>query len=167
MNELEFVRLGLQRYPAARETVDLFEDTIVKKMLAALNEMPWKHFQPARDGGQLQSGKSFGANERWVATFVVGSIPATHGMEKVWLSLGVYWNAPRRTSAGPVAASWCNLDKGVPVQLKDVSSRDPRLSVGPLFKKTERRLLLPLGDDFDPAETFPLLVTSLDDALGG
>ena len=41
-----------------------------------------------------------------------------------------------------------------------------RLVIGPLNRKSERRLLLDADDDFDPNEAFPLLLDSLEDALG-
>lgn len=41
---LEFVRIGLVRYPDARETVDSFEETIYKSVVDALQHREWRTF---------------------------------------------------------------------------------------------------------------------------
>jgi hypothetical protein len=167
-SKIEFLRIGLARYPDARETVDYFETTLMDPIFAAFNaKADWKSFQPRRDSAQaLQSGKFIGPADRYIHAWIGGTLTSRGISEKVWLTLGIYWNPSRRPNARAVAASACNIDRGGPVPFADLPGRSERVVIGPLNRPTERRLLLDLGDDFDPAEAFSLLLDAADDALG-
>jgi len=84
----------------------------------------------------------------------------------VWLSLGLFWRTPRRPHADVLAVTDCWFDGGGgPAPRVDLPSRDSRVAIGPVYKRSERRLILEPREDFDPVEAFGLLLDSMDDAL--
>lgn len=86
----EFLRVGLARYPDARETVDYFEVTVMEAIFAAFEaKAVWNRFQPIRDSaGSLLSGKATGTVDRFIHAFVAGTLPnRVGGKEKVWVSI--------------------------------------------------------------------------------
>lgn len=168
MIDTAFLKLGLDHYPAARETVDVFEKNLIELMLAAFDtKQSWSNFQMSRDeSGQLQTGQSTGPTDRYVSTFLMGSVKRKGLSEKAWLSMGVYWNPQALRNTQVVACVWCSVDRGVPVPLVDLPDRDPRITLGPLNRRSERRLVMPLnGADFDPVDTFASLLDAVDAAL--
>jgi len=167
-SEIAFFREGLSHYPDARETVDYFENCVQEAISAAFDaKTTWKRFQPVRDsGGSLQKAKLTGPVDRYISVNIAGTLPSRNGdTDKVWIVLGLCWN-PRCRPARTVAYCYGASEKSTSVPLLDLPVRDRRLVIGPLNRKTERRLLLDADDDFDPDEAFPLLLDSLDDAMG-
>ena len=168
-SKAEFLRVGLVRYPDARETVDYFETSVEEAILAAFQaKTNWKNFQPSRGPeGSLESGKTTGPADRYIQVWITGGLPhRIEGQERAWITLGLYWKAPRRPSAPVVAACYATAEKGKPIPLLDLPGRDSQIALGPLYKKGERRLLLEPRDDFAAAEAFALLLDAVDDALG-
>ncbi len=163
-----FVREGLLRYPDARETVDFFQTSILDALTAAFQSKPsWRNFQPRLDSdGNLQSSKIIGAGDRYIQLYIEGTVPGRmRPSGKAWLSLGLFWKPTRRPNTPVVAACHSSTEKGAPVPLLDLPDRDKRIMLGPLYKRSERRLFLEAGPDFEPAETFALLLEAGDDAL--
>jgi len=163
----DFIREGLARYPDARETVDYFQSSVMEAIFAAFEaKTNWKNFQPRRDGeGSLESGRGIGSVDRFVQAWIAGTLPnLIAANEKVWLSLGLYWRPPTRPSAPVVAACHAWTEKGAVVPLV-VPGRNQRIIIGALFKKSERRLLLEPGKDFDPLEALSLLLDTADEAM--
>ena len=166
-SEITFFREGLSHYPDARETVDYFENCVQEAISTAFDaKTNWKKFQPVRDsGGSLQKTKVTGPVDRYISVNVVGTLPnRIGGAERVWIVLGLCWN-PRCRPARSVAFCYGVTEKSTAVQLLDLPARDKRLVIGPLNRKSERRLLLDADDDFDPDEVFPLLLDSVEDAM--
>ena len=167
-SKIEFLRAGLSRYPDARETVDYFETTVMEAIFAAFEaKTSWKNFQLVRSAdGSLVSGKAIGPVARFINAYIAGALPNRNdGKDRVWLSLGLFWRTPRRPNADVVAVADCWFDGGGPVPRVDLPSRDSRVSIGAVYKKGERRLVLEPREDFDPAEAFAILLDSMDDAL--
>ncbi len=166
-NKNTFLRLGLSHYPDARETVDYFEDCVEKAIFRSFEaKNSWKTFQPSRDaGGNLQLTKFTGPVDRFICGYLTGTLPnQTSNAEKVWITLGLAWN-PRCRPEPVLAYGSGSTVKGSPIPLRDLQDRDRRVSIGPLNKKSERRLLVGPGPDFDPDELFPLLLDALDNAM--
>jgi hypothetical protein len=163
--KLKFLCEGLKRYPEARETVDYFQKEMIDAMEEAFRERAgaWRNFEPTLNQGSLESGKIIGANERYLQCWIVGTVRGTSG--RTWLNLGLYWKAPRLPNIPVAAACHASGEKGVPLQLANVA-RDNAVRLGPLYKRTETRLFVEAGDDFDPAEKFRVLLEAADDALG-
>ncbi|MBK9240537.1 MAG: hypothetical protein IPL75_09815 [Acidobacteria bacterium] len=164
----QFLRVGLERYPDARDTVDYFQASVVDAIISAFSEKTtWKNFQPRRDAeGNMETGKVIGSGDRYIQAWVLGALPRlSETKERVWLSLGLYWK-PKRLSAPVVAFSNAWTEKGVMVPFSDVAGRDKRVTLGAVTKKSDRRLFLVPGKDFGPEEAFLLLLDSADDALG-
>jgi hypothetical protein len=168
-SKIEFVRVGLLRYPDARETVDYFQTSVTEAIFAAFEaKTNWKYFQPFRDpGGSLEAGKATGSVDRYIHAFIAGTLPNRNGgKEKVWIYLGLYWKPPRRPHAPVVAACSCSVDKGGAVPLLDLPGRDPQVELGALYKRGERRLLLAAREeDFDLDQAFSLLLDCIDEAM--
>lgn len=169
-SKVEFLRVGLERYPDACETVDYFEKSVTEAIVAAFKaKTNWKNFRPHRGDseGSLQTGN--GTGDRFIHAFMGGTLPNRNGdKEKVWIDLGFYWNPPRRPMRQFVAACFCWLDEDEkPVSLLDLPSRDQKVELGPVYKRNERQLVLEArAEDFDPEKAFSLLLDSIDEALG-
>jgi hypothetical protein len=167
---IEFLRTGVVRYPDARETVDYFETVMMDEIFAAFNARnPWKHFRPLSKDGDLELGKGVGPGaDRYVQAYIAGALPSRE-LEKVWLSLGVYWNPPRLPNSRAVAACTCWIaGGGGAVAFREVPTRDQRVLIAPIYKRDpHRRLLLELREQsFNPALDFALLLDSADEGLG-
>jgi hypothetical protein len=81
-----------------------------------------------------------------------------------WMEKG---GQPRRFTIFPCGGAAHALnEKWLPVPLIDVAGRDDRILAGSLYRKNERRLFVDIGDEFDPSETFALLIDAADRALG-
>lgn len=164
---MEFLRVGLSRYPDARETVDYFQTSVMEAIFAAFEAKTWKNFQPFRNQGGLELGKATGSVDRFIQGFIAGTLPNRNGgKEKIWIYLGLYWNPRRRPSAQVVAACSSWVEKGGPIPLLDLPGRDQQVALGPLNKRGERRLMVEPREDFDPSETFSLLLDCIDEAMG-
>ncbi len=168
-SEGNFIRIGLERYPDARETVDYFETAVMQAIFSAFEgKGDWKHFQPARDPmGGLYSGKAIGPVDRYIHAFIKGGVPARNGRnEAIWLSLGVYWNPARRPSAKVVASSTSWVEAGGPtLPLLDVTTRDRRVFIGQVNRRDRPRMVVELDEGLELSEAFGLLLDSLDNAL--
>lgn len=165
----EFLRLGLERYPDARDTVDYFQTSITDAILAAFVEKTsWKNFAPKRDStGNFENGKVTGSGDRYIQGWVAGTLPhVASSKDRVWLSLGLYWK-PKYASASVVAFSSAWTEKGASVPFVDVLGRDVSVKLGALSKKSERRLYLVPDANFEIAEAFLTLLNCADDALSG
>ena len=160
-----FIRDGLVHYPGARETVDYFQTTILESIQKAFEEKDeWKNFKPHRQGGTFEYGKVIGAIDRYIQSWTQGTIPTQSGV-KAWLALGLIWKPTRRPSSPVVVVSNAWTDKGVPLPFLDLPARDPRILLGFISRRSERRLFLEPRDDFDPSEAFALLLDAADEAL--
>ncbi len=168
-SRMEFLRVGLLRYPDARETVDYFQSSVMEAILAAFEaKTNWKNFQPSRNQEGFETGKATGSVDRFIHAFIAGTLPNRNGAkEKIWIYLGLYWNPPRRPNAQVVAACSSWVEKGGPISLLDLPDRDQKVALGPLYKRGERRLIVEPREDFDAAETFSLLLDCIDEAMGG
>jgi hypothetical protein len=163
--KLDFVREGLKRYPDARGVVDYFQSSILDALTAAFEERSaWTHFQPLLRDGRLDMGKSIGPTDRFIQAWIVGTIGNIP--MKTFLGLGLWWSPPRQPGVHVVAACHATNEKGVQLPMQDVPSRSKSVKLGPLQRRTESRLFIPLADDFEPKETFSLLLESADEALG-
>jgi hypothetical protein len=125
----------------------------------------WKNFHPRKRDTSFEYGKVIGPIDRYIQLWVEGTMPNQNGI-RAWLSLGLFWKPARRPSAPVVAVSYAWTEKGVPLSLVDLPGRNPHVLLGPLSKRSERRLFLEPGDEFDPGETFGLLLDAADEALG-
>jgi hypothetical protein len=167
-NKIKFFRDGLVHYPDARETVDYFQTSAMEAIFGAFEAANWKNFKPHRDSeGSLQSARATGPVDRYIQASIDGTLAnRNRGKETVTLYLFLWWNPPLRPKAQVVAAcvAW---DEKRPVQLLDLPDRDQRVVLGLVKKKGELCLLLEPTKDFDPAEAFPLLLHSIDEAMGG
>lgn len=164
-DKAEFFREGLLRYAEARETVTYFQTCVQEAIAAAFEaKSTWAHFIPTRTepDQRLEVGKGMGVV--FIQSYIAGTIPCRAVNSKVWLSLGVYWNAPLKPSS-VVAASHCWLDAGPWVPFRSVAA-GREVSVAALYKKNERRLVVPAGEGFDPETSFGLLLDATDEALG-
>ncbi len=168
-NKIEFLRVGLSRYPDARETVDYFQTSVMEAIFAALEaKTNWKNFRPHRDSeGRLQSAGAIGPVVRYIQASIDGTLPnRNRGKDNATLYLFLYWNPPLRPKA-PVVAACVVWDEERAVPLLDLPSRDQRIALGLVKKRGEVCLLIEPPDDFDPAEALPLLLDSIDEAMGG
>jgi hypothetical protein len=84
---------------------------------------------------------------------------------RTWLSLGLYWKPPRQPNIPVAAACHASGEKGFMLQLAKAARPEP-VRLGPLYKRTETRLFVEAGDDFDPAGTFGVLLEAADAAVG-
>jgi hypothetical protein len=164
-NKTEFLRIGLSRYPDARETVDYFQTSMMELIVGAFEaKTTWKNFQPHRDS---EARRTIGTAERYIQAYLEGTLPSRNRQkENVTLYLFLWWNPPLRPKAQVVAACVAWTEKG-PVPLADLPGRDQRVALGLVKKKGEVCLLLDALEDFDLAEAFPLLLDSIDEAMGG
>ena len=165
-DQIKFLRDGLLRYPDAHDTVDYFEKLVMESILGAFDgKTVWKELRPTRGAdGKIQATKGIG--NRFLSYFVSVTRPHRNAdKDRIWMALGLYWNPKRRPSAQVVAACTSWVDKGGPVPLLDLPDRDPRVVIGEVDKRGERRLLIEPAEDFDPAEAFPLLLDSMDAAM--
>jgi hypothetical protein len=164
--KVAFVREGLKHYPGARETVDYFQTTILEGIQNAFEEKTdWKHFEPRRQDGNLEYGKAVGSIDRYIQSWARGTIQ-TQGGINAWLAISLIWNPMRRPNSPVLVVANAWTDKGVVLALLDSPGRNPRVMLGPVSRRNERRLFLEPGDDFDPYEAFALVLDAADDALG-
>lgn len=159
-----FIREGLFRYAEARETVNYFQTCVYEALMSAFEaKADWKHFHPVRNKDGFESGKAPGAV--FLHAYIAGHVPSRHIKEKAWLSLGLYWNARFRPKS-VVAATLCWLDGGGPVMPFIAPASGGGIYLAPLYKKSEQRLILDAGPDFNPDIYFVELLDAADEALG-
>ena len=160
-----FIREGLSRYEDARETVNAFQTCIYDLIARVLDaKADWKHFVPIRTHGVLQTTRAQGAVLLHV--YIAGHVPGRGIKERVWLSLGLYWSPPLRRSASVVVASTCWVD-GMGALVPFHSPCAPNgVSLAPIYKKSELRLVADVGPDSDLEQVLTTLLDAADDALG-
>lgn len=165
LSQLEFLREGLARYADARETVNYFQTSILEALFRVFEaKMNWKNFEPVRVEGNLESAKYIG--NVYITAYIAGTLRNRKSAnEKVFISLGLYWNPPLRRSASVVAYSACWTEKNTPVPFNPPKPGSG-VTLGSIGKKSERYILLEPGTDFDPDVSFALLLDAADDALG-
>lgn len=161
-----FFREGLRHYAEARATVKFFESRVQEAVAAAFDaKTDWANFVPIRvePDQSLELGKGMG--EVFIHSYIAGSIPSRGIVTKVWLSLGLYWNAPLRPG-NAIAASHCWHNGNGPT----VPFRQPppgsRVELAALNRRSERRLMIQDDEGFDPEPAFALLLATADAMLG-
>ena len=159
-----FIREGLSRYAEARETVSYFQTCVYDALMSAFDaKTNWTHFEPVRRNNGFESGKAPGAV--FLHAYIAGHVPCRNIKEKAWLSLGLYWNARCRPKS-VVAASMCWIDGGGPVVPFNHPKSRSGFGIGPLYRRSEMRLIMEAGPDFSPEMSFADLLDASDEALG-
>lgn len=150
---LEFVRSGLERYPDARATVAFFEDTISKAIISALQQQPWRTFQPntsPKGGLAISKGKG----DTFLQAWLEGSTRYLGGRVR-YVYLGVYWENPVVAAVGIFDERWRKLPLRPPVGLS------PSIQFAP----SDQSLGIELGQEFQPEVDFRNLLDALEGAL--
>lgn len=151
-NTLEFVRVGLDRYPDARETVRFFEETIHKSIVDALQQRPWRTFRPS---SSLKGGQAISKNkgDTFLHAWIEGSTERQSSVRFVYL--GIYWEDPVVAAVGLWGEKW-----------KKLSIRPPNsLDRGIWFNPSDQSLSLHVGKEFEPDADFNRLLDALEDAM--
>lgn len=164
-HEKDFFREGLRRYAAARETVTYFQESVYNAIAKAFEQKQmWTYFEPARPDGNFESGKGMGAV--FIHGYIAGRVPNRDPGKKAWLSLGLHWNTPLFREAPVVAVAQCWFDAGSSPVPFTAAPAGTGTKIGALYRKSDRRLLLPANHEFDPDTDFARLLDAADSALG-
>jgi hypothetical protein len=149
---LEFVRIGIERYPNARETVSFFEETIHKSIIDALRQREWRTFRPSTSSkGGLVIGKAKG--DTFLHAWLEGS--TTGQAQARYVYLGIYWEDPVVAAVGLKDEKWRNLPMKPPSVLIS----------GIRFTPSDQSLGLEVGKEFEPDADFKRLLDALEDAI--
>jgi hypothetical protein len=149
---LEFVRTGLERYPDARETVNFFEETIHKLIVAALQQRKWRTFHPSKNNkGGLAITKTKG--DAYLHAWLDGSTRRQSSVRSVYL--GIYWEEPVIAAVGLFGEKW----KKLPLKLPSAPNK------GIKYNPFDHTLRLEVGKDFEPDVDFRRLLDPLEDAI--
>ena len=148
---LEFVRIGLERYPDARDTVSSFEETIHKSIVDALQHREWRTFLPSTNNkGGRAIAKAKGN------TFLHGWLEGSTKYQGVrFVYLGIYWENPVVAAVGLWDEKW----KKFPI--KQTSAPNGAIK----FNPSDQSLGLEVGKEFDPDADFKRLLDALEDAI--
>jgi len=91
---------------------------------------------------------------------------AADATEKATLYSRLLWRPPLRSNAAAVVAACCWIDGRGPMALLDLADRPRRILLAPLYKKSDRWLLIEASEDFDIDEASSALLDAVDEALG-
>ena len=151
---LEFVRTGLVRYPDARETIDFFEDTILKSVVDALQQRKWRTFRPSNIKNGLAIAAK-GKGDTYLQAFLEGSTKSRGKLRIVYL--GIYWDDPVVASVSLCDEKWKELPLKPPTVAPDEGIK---------FNPSDQSLFLAVGKEFEPDADFKRLLDALEDAIG-
>lgn len=162
--QVAFFREGLQRYAEASETVKYFQECVSDAIARTFEaKVGWKHFVPVLTEGRLEIRRAPG--RVYLSSYILGTVH-NRSMDRAWMTLGLYWDPPQvGNGSAVVAAAYVSDESGR--QMLDLYHQSPGgpLTVGPLYNRRERRLIMVANADFDPDLSFRQLLDAADEAL--